>query len=252
MMGPAGELHVDDGGQGDVPVVFVHSLGGEVGHFAAQLAHLRRTRRALAVDMRGHGRSSLRSGAALTPQAYAEDLAAVTEALRLGPCVLVGHSAGGAAALAYAARAPAAVAGLLLLDPASDGRDVPTEAAQGMLAALDSEAYREVLQAHWSPMLAPSTPAVREQVLAGLFRTPRAVVRGTLEALLSFDPVAALARYPGPRLALVTHFNDSPSAYHRHAPGLPHQRVDGVGHWLQLDAPLLVNGLLDGFLARLP
>jgi pimeloyl-ACP methyl ester carboxylesterase len=52
--GPAGALAVDDGGEGGLPVVLVHSLAGNAGHWEAQLAHLRRTRRALALDLRGH------------------------------------------------------------------------------------------------------------------------------------------------------------------------------------------------------
>ena len=57
--GPAGPLHVDDGGDGaGVPVVFVHSFGGSTAHWPAQLAYLRKSRRALAVDLRGHGLSA--------------------------------------------------------------------------------------------------------------------------------------------------------------------------------------------------
>jgi len=55
--GPAGFLHIDDGGAGGVPVVFVHSFAGSTAHWAAQLTHLRKTRRAVALDMRSHGQS---------------------------------------------------------------------------------------------------------------------------------------------------------------------------------------------------
>ena len=40
--GPTGRLHIDDNGSGDgLPVVFVHSFGGSLVHWADQLAHLR-------------------------------------------------------------------------------------------------------------------------------------------------------------------------------------------------------------------
>ena len=55
--GPAGLLHADDGGSGGVPVVFIHSYAGDTTHWTAQLAHLRKTRRAIALDLRGHGQS---------------------------------------------------------------------------------------------------------------------------------------------------------------------------------------------------
>src|SRR2546428_7158109 len=55
--GLAGPLSVDDGGRGGVPVVFVHSFGGTLSHWSAQLEHLRPHRRAIAFDPRGHGPS---------------------------------------------------------------------------------------------------------------------------------------------------------------------------------------------------
>src|SRR5262245_33021888 len=55
--GPAGSLHFDDGGTGGLPVVFLHSFSGSTAHWRPQLEHLRSSRRAVALDLRGHGRS---------------------------------------------------------------------------------------------------------------------------------------------------------------------------------------------------
>jgi hypothetical protein len=58
--GPAGNLYVRDGGDaksGRLPVLLVHSLAGNGGQWALQLDHLRRRRRAVAIDLRGHGES---------------------------------------------------------------------------------------------------------------------------------------------------------------------------------------------------
>src|SRR5262245_3257755 len=55
--GPVGRLHVDDGGQGEPAVVFVHAFGGSTEQWSEQLAYVRKTRRAIALDLRGHGRS---------------------------------------------------------------------------------------------------------------------------------------------------------------------------------------------------
>src|SRR5688572_7504733 len=49
--GPAGRIYIDDGGEGGgLPVVFAHSYAGNTTHWAAQLAHLRASRRAVAFD----------------------------------------------------------------------------------------------------------------------------------------------------------------------------------------------------------
>src|SRR3954468_20259122 len=59
--GPAGNLYVRDGGGEErpdaLPVLFLHSLAGNGGQWALQLDHLRRHRRAVALDFRGHGES---------------------------------------------------------------------------------------------------------------------------------------------------------------------------------------------------
>jgi pimeloyl-ACP methyl ester carboxylesterase len=179
---------------------------------------------------------------------FARDLAAVVDGLGLQRFVLVGHSLGGAVCAAYAGLHPDRVAGLFLLDPASDGRAIPAEQAAGFMQALASEAWSAVIEEYWTPMLVPSRPEVRERVLSQLRATSQAGARAGLGALLTFDPVAALRRFQGPRLSVITAFNEEPGSYQRLVPELPSRKVEGTGHWVQLDAPDVVNDLLDGFL----
>ncbi|MBI5067884.1 MAG: alpha/beta fold hydrolase [Deltaproteobacteria bacterium] len=240
-------LHADDGGPpGPVPVVFLHSAAGDGTHFAAQLAHLRATRRALALDLRGHGRSP--AGASLEVDDAAGDVLAALDARGVDRFTLVGHSWGGAVAVAVAGRAPQRVAGLLLLDPASDGRLLPPEVAEGLRRSLRDD-YQGVVRAYWASMLVGARPAVRERLLSEIDRAPRSLVIGTLDSLLTFDPVTPLGRYRGPRRTVITPLNDRPDAYQNRVPDLPATRVEGTGHWLHLDAPEEVNGILDAFLA---
>jgi pimeloyl-ACP methyl ester carboxylesterase len=130
--GPAGQLHVDDGGTGGLPVLLIHSYAGSCAHWKAQLAHLRRRRRALAMDLRGHGRSSDPAAADYGMPALAEDIAAVADALELRRFVLVGHSMGGAAGAAYAGKHPARVTGLVLAG--TPGNSTSEQARQTMEA----------------------------------------------------------------------------------------------------------------------
>ena len=115
VQGPAGVIHVDDGGSGGVPVVFVHSFAGSTAHWKPQLAHLRPSRRAIALDLRGHGMSAAPSGDEYSVEGFAADIDAAVTTLGLDKFVLVGHSLGGAAALAYAGAHPDRVAGLVLV-----------------------------------------------------------------------------------------------------------------------------------------
>src|SRR5947209_6959537 len=47
---PNGVVFVDDGGRGGLPVVFIHGNGADLTQWSAQLEHLRKTRRAVAID----------------------------------------------------------------------------------------------------------------------------------------------------------------------------------------------------------
>ena len=71
--GPAGSLAADDGGTGAPAVVLVHSLGGSGEHWRAQLARLRRHRRAVALDLRGHGGSEVPADGDYGIEAMAEE-----------------------------------------------------------------------------------------------------------------------------------------------------------------------------------
>jgi pimeloyl-ACP methyl ester carboxylesterase len=201
------------------------------------------------LDLRGHGKSAPPEDVDITMEDFARDIAAVVDGLGLQRFVLVGHSMGGAICAAYAGQHPERVAGLFLLDPASDGRAIPAEQSAGLMQVLATEAWSAVIEEFWTPMLAASRPEVRERLLSQMRATSQAGARAGLGALLTFDPVAALRRYPGPRLSVITAFNEEPGSYQRLVPELPFRKVDGTGHWVQLDAPDAVNDLLDGFLA---
>ena len=98
--------------------------------------------------------------------------------------VVVGHSMGGAVALAHAGRHPDRTAGLFLLDPASDGRQIPADQAKGMMAALTSDGWADTVWAFWSQMLGPSTAAVKDRLRADLRATAQATVVGYVPEIL--------------------------------------------------------------------
>lgn len=149
--------------------------------------------------------------------------------------------------LQYAGTHPERVAGLLLVDPATDGRQAPEAMRTGLMAQLRSPAYEQTIRDYYASLVG-SNPAVAERVLAHVSATPREAMIGTTEAKFVFDPTPALRAYRGPRLSLVTPPNDQPAAYHRLEPSLPHRIVEGTGHWLYLDDPPAFDRILDEFL----
>jgi len=245
--GPAGSLMVDDAGRGGLPVLFAHSLAGNTRHWTAQLQHLRVSRRAIALDFRGHGKSEAPRNGDYSIAGMAADIGSAADSLGLDQFVLVGHSMGGGAALVYSGAHPERVAGLLLVDPIGDGKQIADSESQPLLQALDSN-YDATIQGYWTG-IAGANSTVRERLLADLRATPRETVVRVFREVLRFDPDPALDRYTGPKLSVVTPYNDAAFSLHRLGKGFPHTVVDGTGHWIQLDKPEELNHLLDEFLS---
>jgi pimeloyl-ACP methyl ester carboxylesterase len=251
--GPAGALVVDDGGplpaRGDgLPVVFAHSLAGNSSQWKAQLDHLRPQHRAVAFDFRGHGRSEPAKNGDYSIAGMAGDIAAVVDTLGLDRFVLVGHSMGGGVALVYAGAHPDRVAGLLLVDPIGDGKQVSAADAKAFVGGFESN-YESASQKYWTEIAGPDS-AIRGRLLADLRATPRATVVPVLRSVMQFDPDPALARYHGPMLSVVTPYNDQGFSLHRLGKGFPHRVVQGTGHWIQLDRPAEFNQIMDEFLEK--
>ncbi len=242
--GPAGFLHIDDGGTGGIPVVFVHSFAGSTAHWAAQLAHLRKTRRGVALDLRSHGQSASPTRDDYGVESLAEDIAAVADGLKLKSFVLVGHSMGGSASLAYVSAHPERVAGLVLVG--TPGK-IPAEQAQQVMASLKSD-YENVMTGYWDKLLTNAQPGVLAQIQGDRKRLPRPVSLSLIQAIFDYDPMPALRRYRGPKLAVITPDQDNPYDLHRLAADLPHKIVSGTSHWLHMDKPEEFNRILDAFL----
>jgi pimeloyl-ACP methyl ester carboxylesterase len=112
-------LHLDCTGTGSPTVVLENGLNEISPVWSAITAQVSRTTRVCAYDRAGQGWSD----DAAHPQdgiAVATDLhTLLARAGEHGPYVLAGHSSGGTLAMTYAARYPAQVAGMVLLDSSS-------------------------------------------------------------------------------------------------------------------------------------
>jgi pimeloyl-ACP methyl ester carboxylesterase len=114
-----GPVHyLDFGGPVDGPVVIaVHGLGGSAVNWSAVAPMLTDRCRVLAPDLAGHGLTrSLGRGTAVA--ANVALLHRFVESVASGPVILIGNSMGGMISLLEAAREPARVAGLILVDAA--------------------------------------------------------------------------------------------------------------------------------------
>lgn len=245
---PDGDLYVDDGGRGAaLPVVFVHGNGASSAQWRAQLDHLRPSRRAIAYDLRGMGKSAVSPLGDYSLGAMVSDLEVVTQ--RLQKFVLVAHSYGGAVAATYAARHPERVAGLVFVD-STGSVNISEENAAKFEGAIRANKDR-VVAGWFAPILKPSSEDVQEAVLASVRNTNTDAFIGALSGLRSFDMRAALDAYPGPRLAIASSDIEGPASFHMQFPEVPVRKISGAGHWIMLDRPEELNRVIDEFLSTL-
>ncbi len=155
---PGGRLHYTDQGTGPA-IVLIHGLGGQLRNFATPLVdHLAQSHRVIAVDRPGSGYSTY-DGAFPDLHGQARMIAALIEALSLGPVTLVGHSLGGALSLALVTTRPDLVAKLALVAPLT----LPTDTMPPHFAIL-------TIRAAWLRRLIAWTVIAPAGLLAGLAR----------------------------------------------------------------------------------
>ena len=119
---------LEAGNGAGAPVLLVHGVGGWAENWQEALAPITATgRRAIAVDLPGFGESERPRGARyFDPRRpfYANFIAALIDALGVGPAHLVGNSLGGAVAFMAAVHDAARVRSLSLVAAGGIGREV--------------------------------------------------------------------------------------------------------------------------------
>jgi esterase len=110
-------VYYDSGGglAGEPPVVLLHGVTLRAEDWENIFPRLGTRYRVIAYDARGHGKSGRAASYALDD--HVGDLIHMLRDLVGAPAILIGHSLGGATALAAAAREPSLVRGLVLEDP---------------------------------------------------------------------------------------------------------------------------------------
>lgn len=107
--------HYERYGEGPA-MVFIHGSIVDRSMWAAQVEALADDYTVISYDMRGHGHTGPSTVDPYTIGLFADDLAALVDALALDRPVLCGLSMGGLVAQTYAARHPDRVSGLVLAD----------------------------------------------------------------------------------------------------------------------------------------
>jgi pimeloyl-ACP methyl ester carboxylesterase len=246
--GSSGMLYIDDAGGGEhLPVVFVHSFAGSTRDWKNQLEFLRNERRAIAFDLRGHGQSDAPADNDYQVRSLANDLEAVVDSLRLDRFILVGHSIGGSAAIAYAGKHPENVAGLLVTG--TPGKS-PAEQAKQIIASLESEKYDTVMAQYMDRLLKDATEETGKMEREGISKIPKPAALSLIRAAFNYDPLPDMHKYPGPELIVSKSSEEQPHSLHNSLPNVPFKSIEGTSHWIHLDKPHEFNKILKEFIER--
>lgn len=259
-------IHYVEQGSGPA-IVIVHGLSGQLLNFSyLSMTDLARSHRVILIDRPGAGYSTRGNRASAGVFAQAATVAAFMETLKLEQPLLVGHSLGGAVALAVALNHPQSVGQLALIAPLSHMETDPPEAFRGM--AIASPLMRRVI-AH--TLAIPLSIKKGNQIIDFVFgpdRVPKDFpVKGggllelrpgnfyaaSTDMLAIPDDLPSMeARYSTLRMPIAVLFGrqDQILDYRRHgeqlAQKLPQSRltlVDG-GHMLPVTAPTITTDWL--------
>jgi len=254
-------LAVVDRGRGQ-PLLLVHGFPLDHAMWESQIEAFAASYRVIAPDLRGFGRSTASDGT-VTMRRYADDLAALLDALHVDqPIVYCGLSMGGYIALAFWQAYAARLRALILCDTRAVA-DTP-EVAAGRLETADRvlrEGPAFVADAMLPRLFNSATHERRPEIVAAIRRTilgadPRGIAAAARGMAQRPDMSARLGEIACPTLVVVGRDDviSPPAEMRSIAQAIPNSHfveIAGAGHMSPMEQPEAVNRAIADFLAGL-
>lgn len=249
------ELHSESQGAGE-PLLLVHGLFGSATNWRGIARRLGEQRRALAVDLRNHGRSPHHP--AMDYPHMAQDLDAFIACLDAGPVDVLGHSMGGKAAMLLALTRPDRIRRLVVVDIAPVGYGHSHADLVSAMQKVDLAGIKSRTEADRQLQSAVPETGVRLFLLQNLalaqgryhWRLNLAALAEHMRDIIGFPDVGS-STFSGPTLFI----NGERSDYilpehrdliHRYFPAACFETIAGAGHWVHADQPdALIDSVLD-------
>jgi len=246
--------YVQQGDRGDA-VVMVHGFGGRLENWSANQGVLAVGRTVVALDLPGHGESSLEVGTGSLDE-LATVLLAFLDALGVDRAHLVGHSMGAALGLVLADREPRRVRSLTLIGPAGTGQKINADFIRGYIGARGADEIAQLLR-----LLYADPHHVTDALVASVVEYKRR--QGVVEALTRIASTRYGATPSGRSLRelvgavptlVIWGLEDAvippPPPGEFKDTGVEMHVLPGCGHMVQEEAADEVNRLIDDFLRR--
>jgi pimeloyl-ACP methyl ester carboxylesterase len=245
----------------DPPLVLVNGWTGDHGIFTPQIIYFSQTRRVVAVNLRGHGRSEAPRQNYTMP-GFADDIAWQCAELGLEKPVIIGHSFGGAVVLELCGRHPALASGMMMIDsivmPPPELRDAAE--VRRLLDGIGGPNYVAVSKANaWEIGCDYDNPARRQAIyetyiLPPCEKTPQHVAYSAIMNALNYDQVPAAQAckipmaYISADVPLVNMARDL-EQLQKLCPQLTISKTLLAGHFNTIEVADQVNAMIERFLA---
>jgi 3-oxoadipate enol-lactonase len=256
------EVYYEDlGNPAALPVVFIHGFPFSHEMWRPQLTILGARFRAVAYDLRGHGKSGAGDGQ-YTFEFFVDDLVALLDHMKIEKAVLCGLSMGGYIALRTVERNPERIRGLILADTQAKADSDETKLRRGAsIKAVKAHGVNAYAEGFVKTAFAPESFKKKADAIDMIRRIIESnSAPGVCGALLALatrtDTTDALAGIRVPTLILVgEHDALTPVSASKEM----HERIDNsemhviqnAAHMSNLENPEAFNNHVIDFLARL-
>ncbi|OJJ66156.1 hypothetical protein ASPBRDRAFT_201254 [Aspergillus brasiliensis CBS 101740] len=180
-------FYILDGPKNGPTVLCLHGWGCDLHDWNFQIEYLHQLGfQTVAIDHRGHGRSSIPSDLqTLRPETFADDAVSLLNHLGISQCVVMGHSMGTVIASALAIKNPERVKALILSDPVYN---LPREKVTALTHIDGSDASVRAAEMFKQTFYTPDTPHwLTSWHTRRVLGTPPAVVSHTLKGIFRMD-----------------------------------------------------------------
>lgn len=237
----------------DHALIFLHCFGSSSRAWRGAISRLQGSHYCLAPDLRGFGETAATTSRYRLGN-YADDITALVDALKLKRYTVVGHAMGGKIALAYAARQPEGLSGLVLFAPSP-----PTP------EPLNPEQRERLITGYGNRVVAVQTikqAAVRELPIVEMKAAVEDNLRTSYTAWCAWleqgsrEDISPLMQYISVPTMIVAGGSDPnfsvgllKNEVEQRIPTSRMAVVPGVGHLIPLEAPQVVASMLQVMLS---
>lgn len=196
--------YVEQGNPAGIPLLMLHGVTDSWHSFEPVLPHLPDSIHALALTQRGHGDAD-RPATGYRTRDFAADVAAFTDALGLGPAIVVGHSMGSTNAKRFAIDYPERTRGLVLIGSFATYRNNPglVEFWESTVSRLTDPVDPGFVREFQESTLAQPVPAAfLDAIVRESLKVPARVWRAAFEGFFEDDFVKELGTITAPTLLL--------------------------------------------------